>query len=78
MIKETLKHIEEQVGLKLTLCKHFSGVKEFNNQKYFNIVLNDHISESKVFDRLKNFADKYKTIKIEQNGWKRVAVFIVE
>ena len=77
MIETTLKHIEEQTGLKLQLCDYFTGIREFSGDKYFNIVLNEKISESKDFDVLKRFADKYRTIIIEPNGVSRVAIFVI-
>lgn len=75
MIEATLKYIEEQTGLKLMLCDYFKGVQELVGKPYFNVVLNEQTSESKDFDKLKRFAEKYKTIRIEPNGVKRVAIF---
>jgi len=78
MIDLTLKYIEEQTGLKLLPCDYFIGMKELAGEPYFNVVLNEQTSESKDFDKLKRFAEKYKTIRIEPNGVKRVAIFIKE
>jgi len=75
MINKTLKHIEDQTGLKLSTCDYFKGIKKLNGNKYFNIVLNENTSESKEYNTLEKFANKYKTIKIEPNGVKRVAIF---
>jgi hypothetical protein len=38
-IPETLETIKEQTGLVLNLCDHFTGIKEHNGKKYFNIIL---------------------------------------
>jgi hypothetical protein len=74
-IPETLELIKEQTGLKLELCDYFTGIKEHNKRKYFNVILPQRTSESKEYDILKRFADKYKLISVEPNGLKRVAVF---
>lgn len=76
MIEVTLKYIEEQLGLKLKLCDHFTGINEMGGIKYFNVVLKERTSESDEYIKLKRFSDKYKTIRIESNGLKRVAVFV--
>ena len=75
-IPETLDLIKEQTGLKLNLCDYFTGMKEHNGQKYFNVILSQRTSESQDFDKLKRFAEQYKLIKVEPNGLKRVAVFL--
>lgn len=75
MIKKTLKLIKEQTGLDLKLCPDFTGIKQHKGQKYFNVVLKERTSESKEFDKLKQFANKYKLIDIEPNGLTRVAIF---
>lgn len=77
MIAETLKTIEEQTGLKLTLCDYFTGLKEVDHKKYFNVLLNKPISESREYDILLNFAKKYNTIEILPNGYKRLAIFLL-
>ena len=74
-IAETLEMIEEQTGLKLQLCDFFTGVKQLNGRKYFNVILPQRTSESKEYDTLKRFSDKYKLISIEPNGLNRVAIF---
>ena len=74
-IPEILELIEEQTGLKLELCDHFTGIKEHNGRRYFNVILSQITSESKDYDTLKRFADKYKMISVEPNGLKRVAIF---
>ena len=74
-IPETLELIKEQTGLQLELCDYFTGIKEHNGRKYFNVILSQRTSESKEYEVLKRFADKYKLISVEPNGVKRVAVF---
>ena len=74
-IPETLELIKDQTGLELELCDYFTGIKEHNGRKYFNVILSQRTSESKEYEVLKRFADKYKLISVEPNGVKRVAVF---
>ena len=74
-IPETLEMIKQQTGLKLELCDYFTGIKKYNGRRYFNVFLSQRTSESKDYDILKRFADKYKMISVEPNGLKRVAVF---
>ena len=74
-IPDILKLIKEQTGLKLELCDYFTGTKEHNGRKYFNVILPQRTSESKDYDTLKRFADKYKIISVEPNGLNRVAIF---
>ena len=75
-ITQTLTLIEQQTGLRLHLCDHFTGVRHFNNKPYFNIVLKEKISESLDYNKLKMWSEKYKILQIENNGLKRIAVFI--
>jgi hypothetical protein len=74
-IHETLELIKNQTGLELELCDNFTGLKEHKGRKYFNVSLPQRTSESKEYDTLKRFASKYKSISVEPNGLKRVAVF---
>jgi len=74
-IKDTLELIKEQTGLNLKLCNYFTGIKEHNGRNYFNVILYQITSESKEYDILKRFADKYKYISVEPNGFKRLAIF---
>lgn len=73
-ISDILDLIKEQTGLELELCDYFTGIKEHNGRKYFNVILSQRTSESKEYDKLKRFADKYKLILVEPNGLKRAAV----
>ena len=74
-VPETLELIKEQTGLNLELCDYFTGIKDHNGRKYFNVILSQRTSESKEYDTLKRFSEKYKLISVEPNGLKRVAVF---
>ena len=74
-MKEVLNLIKEQTGLSLDLCDYFTGIYEIKGRKYFNIVLNEKIGESKDFDILQRFADKYNKIQIQPNGVRRVAIY---
>lgn len=76
MIVETLELIKKQIGLELQLCDYFTGIKDFNGKKYFNVVLKERNSESKEFELLKHFSRQYKIIDVEPNGVNRVAIVI--
>ena len=75
-IFDTLDLIKKQIGLELELCDYFTGIKEHNGRKYFNVILSQRTSESKEYDKLKRFAEQYKIISVEPNGLRRVAVFL--
>lgn len=75
-VLETLELIKEQTGLELKLCDYFTGIKKHNEHKYFNVILSEKTSESKEYDLLKRFADKYKTLSFEPNGLNRISIFI--
>jgi hypothetical protein len=75
-INKTLTLIEKQIGLRLDLCDHFTGVHYFNDKPYFNVVLKEKISESLEYNKLKNWCNQYKKLQIENNGLKRIAIFI--
>ena len=74
-IPEILELIKEQTGLELELCDYFTGVKKHKGRKYFNVILSQRTSESKEYEELERFADKYKLISVEPNGVNRVAIF---
>jgi hypothetical protein len=74
-IPETLELIKKNTGLDLKLCNYFTGIKEHNKKKYFNIILTQKTSESKECQILKRFADKYKLISLEPNGLNRISIF---
>lgn len=73
-IKDTLKLIKDQTGIELKPCDHFTGIHMHNGRRYFNAILPEMVGESKDYITLCNFANKYKLISIEPNGFSRVAV----
>lgn len=75
IINDTLELIHKQTGLKLKLSEDFTGLKKYKNQIYFNVEIKDRISESREYDILLRFANQYKLIKVEPNGFKRLAIF---
>lgn len=75
IIDETLKMIKEQIGVELTPCDYFTGIHKSKSGKYFNALFPERLSESKEYDKLLTFANKYKLIRVESNGLKRVAIF---
>jgi hypothetical protein len=75
IISKTLQLIEEQIGLKLTPCGHFSGIRKHQQKEYFNVELPQRISESEDYLMLEKFANKSKLITIEPNGLNRVAIY---
>ena len=76
MIVETLELIKKNTGLDLKLCYYFTGLEEKNGKFYFNVLLNEKLSESKDFITLQKFSKKYKMIDISPNGVRRLAIFI--
>lgn len=75
MIDETLSLIKHHTGLELQLCDYFTGVQKSYHGDYFNVVLNDPIFSSREHTALERFADQYGLIKVEPNGYKRLAIF---
>ena len=74
IIKETLIEIEEQLGFKPKL---YDGLlKNYNNIFFFDIELSHSCWMSKEYDKLINYAFKYKTFRVEQTGYKRVGIFL--
>jgi|TARA_R110000823_G_scaffold286867_1_gene405186 hypothetical protein len=75
IIKNTLNHIKEQTGIVLKPCDHFTGLKEHKGKIYFNAVMKERIQIfNKEYNQLLSFSEKYKTVKIEKNGVKRIAI----
>jgi len=77
MIKKTLRLIEEQIGIQLKLCDYFTGLRETRGtgERYFNVVLDVRTSESREYTNLEQYSKKYGSIRVEPNGFKRVAIF---
>lgn len=79
LIKDTLEFIKDQIGLKLKLDDAFGGgIKKLHGKKYFNIILSQRTAESREYEQLKMFANKYGSIRIEPNGLKRVSIFPIK
>lgn len=76
-IKTALQMIKEQTGLTLKPDTYFSGIKEHLGKKYFNVELDTPVFCSTEYNRLLTYASKYKTIAVEPNGQKRLAIFII-
>lgn len=74
-IAYVLKFLKDQTGLTLTLCDSFTGIKDHNGNKYFNVILKNRTSESAEYETLKRFADTYSSISIQPNGLNRISIF---
>lgn len=76
MVEETLKLIEDQVGIQLELDTN-NGVIRSNSrgENYFNVKIKDPAWRSIEYSKLDRFAKKYKSIRVEYNGYKRIAIF---
>ncbi len=75
MISQTLELIKEHTGLDLPLCGFFTGVRERNGDKFFNVILKERIYMSLEYEQLERFANKYKLIRVAPNGVHRVAIY---
>ena len=75
LIENKLHEIKEQIGVYLTPCDYFKGIQINNNKKYFNIILEDNISESNLYCKLLKLIEKGIISKVEPNGYKRLAIF---
>lgn len=76
-MEAVLSAIREQTGVELELCDYFTGWRECNGLKYFNAVLKDRIGESQDYVKLERFAKRYKLLRFEPNGLKRIAVLMI-
>lgn len=74
-IQEVLNLIKESTCLDLKPCEYFTGIRETAGRKYFNVMLNQSLSDSLDYQILLRFANKYKLIDVSPNGLKRVAIF---
>jgi len=74
-MKETLRLIKEQTGLDLQLCDYFTGIRKCKAGYYFNVILDKRTCESEEYAKLEKFANKFKLIRVEPNGLRRVAIF---
>ena len=76
IITDKLKAIKLYTGLELIPCDYFTGIRECNGLKYFNVILNERVSESLVYVKLLRLNNTSLLLKVEPNGLKRVAIFI--
>lgn len=73
--EKVLLHIKEQIGISFELCDYFTGVKQFNGRPYFNIILNERVSESQQMVHLERLTKVSSLIhEIQPNGIERVAI----
>ena len=78
-IESVIKSVKEIFGIELTLCDYFTGIRTLDStgEIYFNIVLDERISHSSKEFNFLNKLVKYGIInRFDQNGLKRVALFI--
>ena len=75
MIAKTLELIKHHTGIELQLCDYFTGVQKSYHGSYFNVILKDPLFASRDHTILERFANQYGLIKVEPNGYKRLAIF---
>lgn len=75
MIQAKLQAIKKLTGLDLTLCDYFTGVNESNGSKYFNIILEERVSESLIYTKLLGVINTGIISRVEPNGLKRLAIY---
>lgn len=76
LINKTLQLIEEQIGLRLTLCDYFTGLRKHRGKVYFNVIVKDRLYMSKEFAQLERFAFDKNLISVEPNGLNRIAIYL--
>jgi len=75
-INEIVLFIKNQINVDLKLDDYFTGVQRFNDEIYFNILLEDRVWNTQVTKKLERISGKDQTIKrVEQNGINRLAIF---
>lgn len=74
---DTVKYLKKQVGIDVKLCDHFTGIRGQENNKFINIILKDQTCESKDYDLLISYIERYNSVfkHAEPNGMRRVALF---
>lgn len=75
MIQSILNSIKENTGLNLKLDDYFTGLRNCPTGIYFNVELSERLYLSKEYVTLQRFANKYKTIRLEPCGYKRLSIF---
>ncbi len=77
MKKSVIEYVNKQIGVCFDLCLDLPEIKNFNGVDYFNIKLNQSVSESLEYKLLERLSKKSSVIHhIEPNGLKRVAIFV--
>lgn len=76
LVTDKVAEIKEQVGIDLTLCEDFAGIHWHKNKRYFNVITEEPVHESKVYDALLRLTKKGVISSVEPNGVKRLAIFI--
>lgn len=76
IISNMLNEIERLIGLKLKPDDYFTGIFAYKDNLWFNVELKDPVFASREYDMLCRYYNKYKTIEVEPNGYKRLAIEI--
>lgn len=77
LISDTLNFIQEQTGLILTPCDHFTGIHKHAGKDFFSVTLSAPIFAAKEYVILERFARDCKKIRVEPNGSHRLAIYPV-
>lgn len=77
MIREALQKIKQHTGIEFETCDFFTRkLSEKEKLKCIDVILKDPMWLSSEYDKLENFAKKYKTISVYPAGYKRVRINI--
>lgn len=77
-VTKCLKVIKEFTGIEFQLCDYFtSRLSKKDQQKCFDVILSKPMWLSEEYILLERFAKKYKSIKVECAGYKRVQITIL-
>ena len=75
-IAALLRFIKVYSGLTLHADEYFNGIKTRKGKKYFNVELQQRISESIEFQQLERLSSNSGIItRVDPNGFRRVAIF---
>jgi len=76
LIEETLKYVKDMLNIDLTLCDYFTGIREFQGDKYFNIEVEKKYDDPTI-NALKRLSKQYGKIKdLQPNGVTRWAIIL--
>lgn len=76
-IDNTLKYIEEQIGLKLKLYSEYETYK-WKGKTYFYVYVKDSIWTSDEYSKLESYSKIYNKINVMQSGYKRAGISIIK